>query len=412
MSRRDILKSVPLRALLIAEIVSTSGGLMTWVALPWFVLTTTGSAQKMTLVIAAELLGLGVTGLPAGVLLQKIGARRSMLLADATRAPLMLLIPILHWTVGLQLAVLIAVSAALGALGSPYNAAQRMIVPELLGEDEKVVGQANALFQGAIRTTILLGPLLGGVLIAAFNAPVVLVIDAATYVVSFVLVLVFVPHREVEAPADSSRGLLSGLRFLVHEPLLRVWMPIFTVGDMAWQAFFVTVPVLVVERFHSDPRLVGVIFASFGLGAVVGNMVAFRWLVERVPGMRLIAFGQPFQALPLWLLVFHVPWPWVAVALGLSGVANGVVNPSLHSIMTLRMPPAIRAKAMTAMSTINGLAYPFALFAVAPILAAFGAQPILVIVAAVQSAAAIAVSLTTLRAHANAPHAEPEPTTA
>jgi MFS family permease len=411
-SRRDILRSVPLRALLIAEIISTSGGLMTWVALPWFVLTTTGSAQKMTLVIAAELLGLGITGLPAGVLLQKIGARRSMLLADATRAPLMLLIPVLHWTVGLHLAVLIAVSAALGALGSPYNAAQRMIVPELLGEDEKVVGQANALFQGAIRTTILLGPLLGGVLIAAFNAPVVLVIDAATYIVSFLLVLVFVPHREVEAPADSSRGLLSGLRFLVHEPLLRVWMPIFTVGDMAWQAFFVTVPVLVVERFHSDPRLVGIIFAAFGLGAVVGNMVAFRWLVERVPGMRLIAFGQPFQALPLWLLVFHVPALWVAVALGLSGVANGVVNPSLHSIMTLRMPPAIRAKAMTATSTINGLAYPVGLFAVAPILAAFGAQPVLVIVAAVQSAVAIAVSLTTLRVHARTPRAEPEPTAA
>ena len=214
MNRAAILRHGPLRALLIAEIVSTSGGLMTWLALPWFVLTTTGSPARMTLVMAAELIGLAVTGLPSGTLLQRLGARRTMLLSDGARAPLMLLIPLLHWTGGLNFAILIAVAVALGGLSSPYFAAQRMIVPELLGEDEVAVGQATALFQGAIRVTMLLGPPAAGVLIAAFGATSVLVIDAATYLVSFLLVLLFVPQRNVEPAAAESRGLLTGLRWL------------------------------------------------------------------------------------------------------------------------------------------------------------------------------------------------------
>jgi MFS family permease len=398
MSKSEILRNVPLRALLVAEIVSTTGAMMTWLALPWFVLTTTGSPSQMTLVIAAELIGLAVTGLPSGTLLQRLGARRSMLLSDAARTPLMLLIPVLHWTGGLSFGVLLAVAAALGALSAPYFAAQRMIVPELLGEDERVVGQANALFQGAIRSTMLLGPPLAGVLIAAFNAPTVLVVDAATYFVSFVLVALFVPQRDATPATEDSRGVLTGLRFLLHEPLLRVWLVVLTIGDMAWQMFFAAIPVLVVERFDANPRLAGVLFASFGVGAVIGNTISFRWLLERFSGMKMIALGQPFQALPLWLLALHLPAAGMAVALVLSGIANGIVNPSLHSIMTLRMPPAIRAKAMTAAMTIMAAAYPFALFAVGPILSAFGAQPVLVLVAVVQTLTAAALSLTTLRA--------------
>ena len=59
----------------------------------------------------------------------------------------------------------------LGALAAPFFAAQKMIVPELLGEDEALVGRANALFQGATRITMLLGPVLGGILISVVSAP-------------------------------------------------------------------------------------------------------------------------------------------------------------------------------------------------------------------------------------------------
>ncbi len=409
MSRSEILRHGPLRALLAAEIVSTTGSQMTWLALPWFVLITTHSPARMTLVMIAELVGVTAAGLPSGAVLQRLGARRTMLAADATRAPLMLLVPVLHWTGHLSLGALLFLALALGTFGAPYFAAQRLIVPELLGEDESVVTQANALFQGAIRATMLLGPPIGGVLIGVLGATSVLLVDAATYVVSFALVLLFVPRRAPLPAEEDTRGLLSGVRFLLGEPLLRVWIPLFVAGDAAWQAFFAAVPVLVVERFDADPKIAGILFAGFGAGAIAGNVVSFRFLTQRLDGLRLVAASVPFQALPLWILPLHVGAPVLVAAIFMSGVANGICNPTIHAMWTLRMPPAIRAKAMTASMTIWGLGMPLGLVVAGPVLSVFGARPVLVGFAAVQTVCMFGVAAVSLRERARG---VPEPVAA
>src|SRR6266705_2480720 len=97
-SRRELFSQRGLVALLAAEVVSTTGSQMTWLALPWFVLVTTGSATKTSFVLAAELGGLALLGLPGGRVLGRLGARRTMIFCDAARAPVMLVIPVLHWS--------------------------------------------------------------------------------------------------------------------------------------------------------------------------------------------------------------------------------------------------------------------------------------------------------------------------
>ena len=397
MSRAEILRNVPLRALVVAEVISTTGSQMTWLALPWFVLVTTGSPTRMTFVLAAEVIGLGLAGLPSGNLLQRLGARRTMMFADALRAPLMLLVPVRHWTGHLSYPPLLVLAFLLGALSAPYFAAQRVIVPELLGEDESTVAQANALTQAAQRTTMLLGPPLAGVLIGIFGAAPVLVIDAATYVVSFLLVLVFVPKRPSTPAAEESRGLLAGLRFLVQEPLLRVWGPLFILGDAAWQVFFAAVPVLTIERFDSNAKVAGILFAAFGAGALVGNFLSFRLLTDRLDGLLLVAVTVPFQALPLWVVGLDVPAIAIAAALFVSGIANGACNPTIHTTFTLRMPPAIRAKAMTASAALWALGMPLGLLVAGPALTAFGARPVLIAFAATQTLAMGGVAAVSLR---------------
>jgi predicted MFS family arabinose efflux permease len=284
-----------------------------------------------------------------------------------------------------------------------------VIVPELLGEDESTVSQANALTQAAQRTTMLLGPPLAGVLIGLIGPAPVLVIDAATYVVSFLLVLVFVPSRPPSPAAEESRGLLVGLRFLFHEPLLRVWGPLFILGDAAWQVFFAAVPVLTIERFGADAKVAGVLFAAFGAGALVGNFLSFRFLTDRMDGLLLVAVTVPFQALPLWLVGLDVPAVVITAALFVSGIANGACNPTIHTTFTLRMPPAIRAKAMTASATLWAFGMPLGLFIAGPALSAFGARPVLIGFAATQTLAMGGVALVSLRERARG---APEPVTA
>ncbi|HKY23887.1 MAG TPA: MFS transporter [Gaiella sp.] len=385
--QRSLLRRRPVLGLLAAEVVSTTGAQMTWLALPWFVLVTTGSATRMSVVVGAELIGLALLGIPGGAVLRRLGAWRTMVLADVIRAPLMLAIPVLHWLGSDGFVPIVVLAFLLGALAAPYFAAQRVIVPELLGEDETLVGRANALFQGATRITMLLGPVAGGILISVVSAPWALVVDGCTYVVSAALILLFVPRPAPLPPSDEDVGARRGIRFLAREPLLRLWTPLFLLGDTAWTAFFVSVPVLVVTRFDADARVAGWLLASFGAGAVLGNIVAYRVLLERFGGLTLVGTCILAQALPLWLLTTH-PDAWLAAAaLAMSGIANGLVNPSIHSMMTLRVPPPLRPSVMTVNVMLFGLAQPLGVFGVGPVLDEFGPQPVLVAFAATQTLA-------------------------
>jgi predicted MFS family arabinose efflux permease len=396
-ARAPILRSRPLAALFTAEVLSTTGSQMTWLALPWFVLVTTGSAKQMTLVIAAEAGGYAVFGIPSGSLLERLGPQRTMRLCDAVRAPLMLLVPVLHWTGELTLPILLGLTFVLGAAGTPYGAAQRVVVAEILDEDEAAVERANAVLQGATRITMLCGPAVGGILIAAVGAPVVLVVDAASYVVAFMLVTLFVPvARAVRAgEEEDGRGLLAGVRYLLHDRLLRGWTAAIVVGDASFSVLFVAIPVLVFTHYGADPRLAGAFLASWGVGAVAGNVVAYR--SDRIGGLRQAALLVLVQAAPLWTLAAPVPAAAVAGALALSGIANGLVNPTVHAFLTLRPPPAVRAKALTATFTASTLGTPLALAVAALAFPIYGSRHVVAVAAAGQLAAMSYAAIVTLR---------------
>ena len=403
MSRLGILADRKLAALLAAEVLSTTGSQMTWLALPWFVLVTTGSAPRMSFVVAAEVAALAIFGLPGGALIQRSGARRAMLLSDAGCAPLVLAVPLLHWSGGLSYPLLLALTFATGAFGAPYFAAQRVVLPELLGEEEQVVTRANALLQGATRITLLLGPALAGLLIAWIGAAAVLAIDAATYGMSFLLVAGLPPTQRLE-PDDSARGLLAGLRYFVRDPLLRAWGCAIVVVDASWIVLFVGVPVLVFEHYGRHAATAGWIIAAFGAGALVGNAIAYRTL-RRFDALTWASLGFLVESLPLWLLPLPVPAVAVGVALGAAGLINGLVNPALHSILTLRAPAAVRAKVMSVVLTLSQVGGPLALLGAGPALGAWGARPVFAAVAAAQTLARVVAGSVGLRLRAAAPAA-------
>jgi len=209
-----------LAGLLTAELVSLTGSAMTYVALPWFVLATTGSTAKMGWVLAAEIAPIAIFGIPAGTLIAKLGGKRTMLLCDAARGPLMLVIPVLHHTGHLSFAALLAATFAIGSFSAPYFASSRLVIPEVAGEDEQLVASVGAVFSGVQQVTQLAGPVVAGLLIAATSPAAVLVVDGCTYLFSFLTIaLVVRAGKRVEAAAQS-KGILAGLRYLLGDPLL------------------------------------------------------------------------------------------------------------------------------------------------------------------------------------------------
>ncbi len=364
---------------------------MTFVALPWFVLVTTGSTAKMGWVLAAELLPVGLLGIPSGSLIARLGAKRTMNVADAARVPLMTAIPVLHWTGHLSFPLLLAATFLLGCFMAPYYASSRLILPEVIGEDEQLVAQGSAFVQAANQVTQLGGPILAGLLIAWISAPAVLLIDAVTYAFSFVVILTFVRAGRRVAPDESSRGLFAGLRYVVRDPLLGPMMAAAAFMNFIAQALIAMLPVLVLRRFDADARIVGFLFSGFGAGALIGSVIAAS-VVRKVPLLKLAGGAILVMAVPLWLLALELPWPLVIVVLAAFGVCAPLVNAPVLGLLTVRTPEVLRPKVMTAVMTLSLVIGPLGFLAVGQSLQHVGMSVLFLAIAAGFSVGAVAFS--------------------
>jgi MFS family permease len=382
-------------ALLVAETVSTTGTQMTNLALPWFALATTGSAARMGIVVATQLAAIAVFSVPAGAVAVRLGARKTLLATNLVAGSMMLAIPLLHWAGLLSFGLLLAFVFASGIFWAPYFAAQRAVLPELLGEDAALVADANALLQITQRAAVLLGPVIAGALIVAIGAPSVLVVDAGTFLFALVVISAFVPESRA-APPGKAQGVLAGLRAVLNDRFLRGTTIAIAVGDATSEAMFAALPFYAFTRYHGDAKVAGALIACFGASAAVGSVASFR-IRPRVDPFLLVAAGALAEALPLWLLTAAGPAWIVAVALLLPGFATGLMNPTLHTLMTLRLPAALRTQGLSAILAANVMLGPVGYLVAGFVLDDHGVTALFTGVALVQTLAMGLCAATALR---------------
>jgi glyoxalase family protein len=365
-----------LRPLLVAEIVSTTGAAMTAIALPWLVLSTTGSPARAGLVAAVEWLPMALLGIPSGSLAARLGPRRTMILCDAARVPVVAAIPALHWLGALDLAPLLVLAFLVGAFFPAHLASQRIILPELLGEGTGEVTRGNAVMGAANRLPLVLGPALGGALIAAVGPAEVLLADAATYGVSALLLIAFVPERAAGTTAPEDAGdLWAGARSLAASAVLRP-LTLANAGiELAMQALFLAVPILVFTEYDGRAAVAGALMAAWGAGALAGTVLALR--LASKPPLTLVRTAMLAQSLPLLIVATPLSPPALAAGMLVSGLANPVVNAPSFTLVTLSVPPPVRARAMLAFLTAALTAGGAGLFLTGPAAEAVGARQVI-----------------------------------
>jgi MFS family permease len=367
-------KKSAISALVLAETISVLGTRMTYLALPWFVLVTTGSPGKMSLVLAAEILPMAILGIPSGTVVQRLGSRTTMLIADFARAPILASIPLLYAADLLSFGLLLGIVALLGCFMPPYFASQRTILPELVGEDETRMSQANSAIEGGTAFAALIGPVLAGVLIPFIGAPNVLYVDAATYLVAFLLILAFVPRRKPVAAAVQ-HGVLAGLRFVLQDRLLAPMAATVVAFGFLSAGMSAGLPVYAYDEFDGSAWIAGLFYGALGAGALVGSLVAV-FAVRRLPPLRLAALGILAFAVPLWVLPFLPPWPVVFAALFAATFFTPLVNGPTLGVLTARTPEHLRPKVMTAVITANTLAAPLGFLIAGQVLEHWGVVPL------------------------------------
>ena len=342
-------KRRPVVALLAAEIISTTGGEITAVALPWFVLVTTGSPARMGAVLAAGFLGMAVLGIPSGRAATALGPRRTMLVADAACAPTVALIPALHWAGLLSFPVIVAAAFVVGAFFPAYTSSQSLVLAALVDEDERRLLRTGALLGSVNETASFVGPALGGLLVAFLGAAPVLLIDAASYLAAFALVGSFVPSVKDERPERSERSVRAGLRYIrVNRRLARTVAGL-AVIELAFTALIATLPVLTRRRYHATARVAGLLLASYGAGSVAGGLLTTR--ARSIDG-RIAALALVGLAATTWPLLLTLPSYGVALAIAANGVCSGLYFSRFFTSVTLRTPPALRARVSASVNTL------------------------------------------------------------
>jgi MFS family permease len=336
---------LPLFTLLAANAISFTGNALAMVAIPWFVLETTGSASRTGLTAAVVAVAAILAAVIGGGAVDRLGYRRMSIVSDV--ASPVALVPALYYTTGIafwQLLVLVFLGAL---LDTPGNSARLALLPELAERAGMPLERANAAMQSIQRGASLAGAPLAGLLVALFGAANVLLVDAATFVVSAALVAFAVPATAAPTPSGPRGGyvaeLLDGWRFVRGERLvLAIVLTIAITNCLDAPLFSVLLPVYANTVLGSAVSL-GLIVAAFGGGSMVGAVV-YGAVGHRLPRRATFVGSFFLVGLPFWAFA-SLPPLWVAIAAAAAiGVASGPLNPLIMTVLQERVPDGMRGR--------------------------------------------------------------------
>src|SRR5688572_31002634 len=216
--------SIPLYSLFIANAISLVGNVFSLIAIPWFVLQTTGSATQTGITGFFTILPVVLAGFFGGTLIDRLGYKRTSIIADYASGITTALIPLLYATIGLefwQLLVLVFLGALLDAPGSTARSA---LLPELAEQAGMPIERATSLIHVIERGARLVGAPLAGLLIGLMGTANVLWLNAASFVVSAAIIGLMIPTI-TPATEETKSGkyfeeLKDGLRFIARDKLI------------------------------------------------------------------------------------------------------------------------------------------------------------------------------------------------
>jgi MFS family permease len=274
-----------------------------------------------------------------------------------------------------SLAAILVLTAALGAGNAIAQPAEFALVPAAAGPH---VGEANGLVETARYAGATGGPLVGGLLAAAGLLEVALLLDAATFAAVALAARLIHARREPRAAARLDGGARDGLAYLTADRVLRVTL----VGAVAALLFFsmsITAEVFyVTDVLEAGDVAYGVLMASWTLGMVAGAVGVAR----RIPPAALAAAalaGVAVQGLGIAAAAASgVLWA-AFVGFTLGGIAHGMKNVLLRTLIHERVPDAVRGRAFAVYNAARNGAELGALGAGGVLIGAIGAQPALLL---------------------------------
>ena len=358
-----------IRRLALGRLISVTGGAAAYTALLYTVWHRTHSAtwQSGTLLLTFGVVG--IVGPVTGHFGDRFDRRLVMILGEAVAAVFFFAMAFVD-----RPAALVALAFASAIAESSFWAASVAAIPAL-AESEDDIARANSLIAIGRNAGIMVGPVIGGVLVALLGASWVFALNGVTFVASVGLTISVRGHfREAsisDEERDEHRGMAAGVRFVWREHVLRritlAWL-VFLVG--AGMGMVADAPLA--EVFHAHAFGFGLLIAFWGGGSVLGSLLGRRltsrteplWLVLGAAGIVLGHLGVGLA--PLFAIV-------LASSL-LMGTGDGLTMVAEQGILQRRTPDAVRSRVMAAYDAVMSLGLAVAYIFAGPVLNALGAQ--------------------------------------
>ncbi|MEO3813303.1 MFS transporter [Sphaerisporangium sp. B11E5] len=337
----------------IGAATSGFGTTLTWLAFPLLILAITGSPALAGLVSAFRITTNLLVSLPAGVWVDRWDRRRILIAAEAVRFASLtaLTLAILADQVALwQIAVVAVINGTADAFFSPARAAaiRAVVAPAQLSS-------AYAQEEARSHAASLAGPPLGGFLFA-LGRVVPFAVDALTYLISLVcVVLAKVPrHPEAAARRQKTRmraDIAEAGGWLWRQRGLRAGLTFSLVSNLVANALLLPV-IVMIEARGGDPTVTGLVLAGMGLGGLLGAMVSARIGALLPPG-RLMLAVVGFFALMVCATALPFGAYWPTVPLFLAMVAVPALNVALQVLVATMVPDAMMGRLTSLFGTAS-----------------------------------------------------------
>ncbi len=336
--------------------VSLVGDQVSQIAVPLTaVLVLHADAARMGWLLTAELLPALLFSLPLGAWVDgRTHRRHLMITADLGRALLLASLPIGYAFASLGLGQLYGVAFGLGTLAALFDVCDAALFPTLVPTAEYI--RANSLLNGSRAMANVVGPSLGGFVVQVCAAPIALLVDAFSYLVSAVSLVRIDP---VERPCDRShRGqLTAGARWIAGHRVMRATLAAVATLNFFNFVLFALFALYATVDLHLQPGMLGAVLGAGAVGGVVGSLVTGR-LVDRTgigPGVVVgcVAFPAPLLLVPL----AGGPRPLVLALLFLAEFGSGfgvmVLDISMGALRAAVVPEHLRSSVMGAYRALN-----------------------------------------------------------
>jgi len=373
----NLSKLGPLFLIFLAALSAGAGNGISIVAFPWLVLQHNGSALDASIVAMAGTLPLLVATLIAGAAVDYLGRRRVSMISDGLSALAVIAVPVIALAFGVG-AINVAVLASLAALGAFFDpagmTARETMLPEAATRAGWTLDHANGVYEAVFNLAYIVGPGIGGLLIATLGGINTMWVTAGAFVVSISAVAVLrlegagTPNRE-HLPQVWA-GVVEGLKFVWHTPVLRTLAFV----ELTATGLYMPMESVLFPKYFTDrnePAQLGWVLVALSVGGLVGAL-GYAALSKYSNRRTIVLVALLVLGIAMTVIAFLPPLPVILVLCAVVGFVYGPMAPIYNYVMQTRAPAHLRGRVVGVMGSLAYAAGPLGLVVAGPLADAAG----------------------------------------